>query len=66
MRMRNRFTTLLTIPLVVFFWAIGWSLSWIGSEKRKGEANKKPDHKQLAFAVLVPEQKYATQDLPDG
>jgi hypothetical protein len=40
-------------------WVIGWSLSWIGSEKRRGEPRKKLAREELSFAVLVPEQKCA-------
>jgi hypothetical protein len=66
MRRRNRFITFLALPLAVFFWVIGWSLSWIGSEKRRGEANKKPDRKELTLAVLMPDQEYAKQQTLAG
>ena len=59
MRRRNRFITFLALPLAVFLWVIGWSLSWIGSRERKVEPRKKPTRKELSFVVLTPEQKFA-------
>jgi len=47
------------MPLVVFFWVLGWSLYWIGSNKKLTQPEKRNSSKDLAFAVLVPEQKYA-------
>jgi hypothetical protein len=59
MRKRNRFTLLLAMPIVVFLWIVGWSLSWIGSSNKKAASKKRPIRKELSFAVLMPEQKYA-------
>jgi hypothetical protein len=60
MRKRNRVALLLVLPIAVFIWFVGWSLSWIGS---KGKAAAPPSTKPLdgvTFTVLMPEQKYAT------
>jgi hypothetical protein len=43
----------------VFSWVLGWSLYWIGSNKKKPRSEKKESSKLLAFMVLIPEQKYA-------
>ena len=49
----------LVIPIVVFFWVLGWSLYWIGSNKKLTQPEKRNSSKDLAFTVLMPEQKYA-------
>jgi len=60
MRKRNRFTLFLVTPLAVFFWFFGWSLYWIGSNKKLSKPRKKESSKELTFTVLMPQQKYAT------
>jgi len=47
------------MPLAVFFWVFGWSLYWIGSKKKLAKPVKRDSGKELAFTVLIPEQKYA-------
>jgi len=32
---RNRIFTLLMIPVIIGVWVVGWSLYWIGSQRRK-------------------------------
>jgi len=59
MRKRNRVTLFLLIPIVVFIWFIGWSLYWIGS-REDAKPRKMPEQNELAFAVQMPEEKYAT------
>ena len=56
---RNSFTLFLMLPLAVVLWFFGWSLYWIGSNKKKVRLVKKESSKLLAFSVLIPEQKYA-------
>ena len=59
MRKRNRVSLLLVLPIAVFIWFVGWSLSWIGSKRKTAAPSTKPLD-NLTFAVLMPEQKYAT------
>jgi len=59
MRKQSRVALFLMMPLVVFFWVLGWSLYWIGSNKKLTQPEKRNSSKDLAFTVLVPEQKYA-------
>ena len=59
MRKQNRVILFLVMPSVVFLWVFGWSLYWIGSNKKLTEPEKRNSSKDLAFTVLVPEQKYA-------
>jgi len=59
MRKRNRVALFLIMPLAVFLWVFGWSLYWIGSNKRLTEPGERDSSKELSFAVLMPEQKYA-------
>ena len=32
---RNRAVVLLMVPIIIVMWFVGWSLYWIGSQKRK-------------------------------
>jgi len=50
----------LVTPLAVFFWFFGWSLYWIGSNKKLANPRKKDNGRELTFTVLMPQQKYAT------
>jgi len=59
MRRRNRITLFLVMPLVVFFWFLGWSLYWGGSKKISVKPRKRLESEELTLAVLMPEQKYA-------
>jgi hypothetical protein len=59
MHKRNRAVQFLVLPAVVFMWIIGWSLYWIGSKSVK--QSKIHEHKELAFSVLMSEEKYVTQ-----
>jgi Tfp pilus assembly protein PilO len=59
MRKQSRVALFLMMPLAVFFWILGWSLYWIGSNKKLTELEKRNSSKDLAFTVLMPEAKYA-------
>jgi Tfp pilus assembly protein PilO len=59
MRKQSSVALFFVMPLVVFFWILGWSFYWIGSSKKLTEAEKRNSSKDLAFTVLVPEQEYA-------
>jgi hypothetical protein len=59
MRRRNRFALFLMLPLAVFFWVFGWIFYWIGSNKKLAQPRNKESGKELAFSVLMPEEKYA-------
>ncbi len=59
MHRRNRFTMFLVMPLVVLIWVFGWSLFWLGSNKKQIIHVKSVESRPLAFSVVVPEQTYA-------
>jgi hypothetical protein len=59
MRKRNRVSLFLVLPIAVFIWFVGWSLSWIGSKGHVAPPRAKPLD-GVTFTVLLPEQKYAT------
>jgi len=59
MRIRNRLTLFLSMPVVVFFWFFGWSLYWIGSRKKVAKSVERNHQEYLTFDVLMPEQQYA-------
>ena len=59
MRIRNRLTLFLVMPIVIFFWFFGWSLYWIGSSKNKAKIAKAKTLKDITFEVLTAEQQYA-------
>jgi hypothetical protein len=56
---RNKVALLFVLPIAVFIWFIGWSLYSIGSKRKIATPSTKPLN-GLTFAVLMPEQKYAT------
>jgi hypothetical protein len=59
MRRRNRFTLFLAIPLVVFFWIIGWSLYLLGSNKKQAKPRNRDRRKEITLTVVAPELEYA-------
>ena len=59
MRIRNRLTLFLAMPIVVFFWFFGWSLYWIGSAKHNAKFAETKSQEGLTFEVLTPERQYA-------
>jgi len=59
MRIRNILTLLISIPIVVFFWFVGWSLYWIGSVKLTTNLVEREHNEELTFEVIMPEQQYA-------
>jgi hypothetical protein len=44
----------------VFSWVLGWSLYWIGSKRKSIVSRKRNSSEELAFTVLMPEQKYVS------
>ena len=59
MHKRNRAVQLLLLPPVLFMWIVGWSLYWIGSNKKPTKPTKTPE--KLTHYVLMPEEKLVTQ-----
>ena len=59
MHRRNRLTMFLVMPLVVLIWVFGWSLFWLGSNKKHSIPLKGMESRPLAFSVAMPEQTYA-------
>jgi hypothetical protein len=51
------------LPIVIFIWFVGWSLYWIGSRGKVVKPRKIIDRKELTFTVLIPEKKYAKQQV---
>ena len=65
-RKRNRTVLLLTFPIVVFAWFIGWSLYWIGYQEKAVKPKKTSDNEELTTAVTIPEIEYAIQHKADA
>jgi len=59
-RRRIGLLTVLTIPAVCRIWLFGWSLYWIGSQRKRPPMRRIPEESATAFAVLMPEQDLAT------
>jgi hypothetical protein len=59
-RRRSGLLTFLTIPAVCLIWLFGWSLYWIGSQRKIPPVRRIPEESATAFAVLMPEQDLAT------
>lgn len=57
---QNRTASFLLLPAIIFFWALGWSLYWIGSKKEVVKPKQKSDVEKIAFTVPIPEKQYAT------
>jgi hypothetical protein len=48
------------MPLVVFFWIIGWSLYLLGSKNKKlAKPRNRDRRKELTLTVVAPELEYA-------
>ena len=62
---RNRIALLLTLPIVVFAWFIGWSLYWIGYKEKVVKPKKMSVNEELTTTVAVPEIEYAIQHKAD-
>jgi hypothetical protein len=61
MPVRNRAILLLLMPMIVFFWCIGWSLYWLGQKREMAKPQPKMSRQEnFAFIVPIPEQKVAT------
>jgi hypothetical protein len=50
-RKRRRALTLVLLPVIVFIWFVGWSLYWIGSQRKTPEKESVP--KEYNFTMLV-------------
>ncbi len=61
MRRRNRFAMILFMPLVVLIWIFGWSLFWLGSNKKLAVPVRSAESRPLAFSVAIPEHTYLEQ-----
>ena len=59
---RNKLVVLLLLPVAVFLWSIGWSLSRLGTKKEilaPKESNTQREQSALTFTMIVPEQQIA-------
>ena len=61
MHKRNRAVQLLLLPTILFMWIVGWSLYWIGPNKKPTKPTKTPEHEKLTHYVLMPEERLVTQ-----
>jgi len=44
-RKRSRAMIIMLLPLLIFVFIIGWSMYWIGNQKRNGKTQRKPPRK---------------------
>jgi flagellar basal body-associated protein FliL len=63
---RNKIALLLTFPIVVFSWVIGWSLYWIGRKEKAVKPKKMSVNEELTTTVTIPEMAYAIQHRADA
>lgn len=57
-RKRSRFVIALLLPALVFVWLVGWSMYWLGHQRKDKEKNKtthKEDNIKLVPAVALEE-----------
>jgi len=60
MRLQKRLAMLIMFPPLAILWLIGWTLYYTGSKKNSHSHKKRlSTSKELKFAVLIPEEKYA-------
>jgi heme/copper-type cytochrome/quinol oxidase subunit 2 len=57
MQKRNKFALLVTMPIVVVLWVVGWIFFWMASYRRKAGKGAKQVRSELRFALLAPEEK---------
>jgi uncharacterized membrane protein len=55
----NKVGILITLPIAIFLWFVGWILFWIGSTTRPVNPIKVSGKKTVSFEVLVPEKTLA-------
>ena len=60
---RNNIMTLLLLPVVIFIFLLGWSMYWIGDQKRpkkrteKTKREKPPKKDNVTFMPIILEEK---------
>ncbi len=55
---RNKMVLLLSLPIVVILWFIGWSLMWVGQSRRQLNKAESLNQAALSFVVDMPEVKH--------
>ena len=53
---RNKLALFMMLPMMYFLWLVGWTVSWIGSNKEGDKQTRRPKQKNPSLAVLMPEQ----------
>jgi hypothetical protein len=61
----SRAVIFLMLPIVIFIWFIGWTLTYfgltyLGAKQKSGKA-KVSEKREIAFAIIAPEQEYVIQ-----
>ncbi|MGD0977611.1 MAG: hypothetical protein ABR962_00550 [Candidatus Bathyarchaeia archaeon] len=58
--MRNRFITLLFLPIAVFLWMIGWAMFWIGTrreqETQQIQQGISSEDESITIIPMIPEE----------
>ncbi len=54
---RNKMVLLVSLPIVMILWFIGWSLMWLGQSHRQLNKTESLDQTALSFVVEMPEVK---------
>jgi hypothetical protein len=53
----------LVLPFLVLFWAIGWLIYWIGSQRNSGKPKKLLTPSDLKIFALTPEEEHLLKDM---
>jgi len=63
MRKRKKAALFLTMPIFIFIWFIGWTMTCVGS-KQKPLKTKTLKRKELALTLIAPEQEIILKTTP--
>jgi len=63
MTRRNILFVLLFLPVIFLFFIVGWSLYWIGSQRKSGKNEIASTPNNLKFFVLAPEEEEEATDM---
>jgi len=66
MARHTRVRAFLAMPIAVFLWMIGWTLSFFGSKKKpvKTEPAKPAKQEKLGFVVIAPDEQIESHAQP--
>jgi len=59
----NKVFLYLVLPVLVLFWAIGWLIYWIGSQRNFGKPKKLSTPSDLKIFALTSEEEHLLKDM---